>query len=344
MSVALTHNNRAVTENAIVETLTDTNGKAVEIEIRRPDFFVNATRVCATYGTLWYAFSRLPRSKEFIEDLQEIHGVVMDINGPGDNRQSWIHPTLAVELLAWCNRKFRVRAACVIQRYMTGQVTTEESRAVAAQVQSRVVVADMTDSTQPTPPHLTAYQQTRVDSILLHSHLSDTLNNVLEELDLQLINKGMFFAKANDMCNRAVLNLDCTTDSLKRKRGIPKDLSIPAMLSPRQLRDLNTIRAQLVEYIRDDADVLRQISTVSQLDAWFAEKRERLLRGAACWGFHARTVDNLLPVSDARAQAKELVKIRRNHALPPTRATSIVTGEQALRMLAAPPTNRRAIC
>ncbi len=326
--------------DAIVESLTDPNGKAVEIQIRMPDCFVNATRICSSYGKEWPKFQRLPTTSQLVSVLERNNGCdIIKVTMTGRQRYTWIHPDLAIALLKWCNKEFHAAACAMISRYLTGNVTTDDSLAAANQLSAHVVVsAEPSEQAEAphAPPRLTPHQQTRVDSFAFHTHLSDVLNEVLEEIGLQLNNKSVFFAKANDMCNRALLNLDCTTDSLKRKRGIPKDLSIPAMLSTRQLRDLNKIRMNLVDYIRDDADLLRQMTTVAELDAWFAEKREMLTKGASGFGYHARTVDNLLPVSEARAQARELTKIRRQHALPMTTSASHVTGAHTLRMLVQP--------
>ncbi len=324
----------------IVESLTDRHGKSVEIQIRMPDCFVNATRICSSYDKEWAEFKRLPRTVELMTNFMEMGMTNMVATTmTGRVRESWVHPDIAIALLIWCNSKFHAAATVIVRKYLAGHVRTEDSLAAANQLSAHVVVsAEPSEQAEAphAPPRLTPHQQTRVDSFALHTHLSDALNKVLDDIGLQLNNKSVFFAKANDMCNRALLNLDCTTDSLKRKRGIPKDLSIPAMLSTRQLRDLNMIRMNLVDYIRDDADLLRQMTTVAELDAWFAEKREMLTKGASGFGYHVRTVDNLLPVSEARAQARELTKIRRQHALPMTTEASHVTGAHTLRMLVQP--------
>jgi KilA-N domain len=307
--------------DVLIDSLTDQNGKVVDIVVRRPDYFVNATRICSSYEKEWTNFRNLPRNQEFISDLQEVEERdVIDTTMTGRQRYTWVHPDLAIELLTWCNRKFKVAATKLIRRFMTGQVTTEESRAAATQLQS--IVAQSTSSSHP-PPTLTPHQQTRVDSINLHDHLTDVLAAELDRINIPVGHKGMFFAKANDMCNRALLNLNCTTDALKKQRGIPKSLSIPTVCSERQLVDLNMIRMQLANLIRDDSELLTSMTTTDQLDAWFAEKRTMLVRGASHFGYHRRTVDNLLPVADARARSKELAKIRQRYSLPPSTAIAL---------------------
>lgn len=44
---------------------------------------------------------------------------------------SWVHPRVAIRLTEWCSVKFSVETTGVIYRYMRGEVTTEESQALA---------------------------------------------------------------------------------------------------------------------------------------------------------------------------------------------------------------------
>ncbi len=320
---------RPLSSNALVDSLVDANGKSVEIEIRRPDFFVNASRICSSYKKDWFQFKRIPRTSEFISDLQEVERCdVVDITQLGGIRCTWIHPDLAIELLAWCNRKFRVAGAALIRRYMTGMVTTAESHAAAEQL----CVMVRPESAEP-PPQLTQYQQTRVDSILLHDYLSDTLKDELDKLDMPLKNKSVFFAKVNDMCNRALLNLTCTTDALKKQRGIPKAMSIPAMCSEKQLSNLNMLRMNLATFIRDDAHRLTGFTTHGDMDIWVLEKRDALTRVAALLGFHRHGADDLMSVTDARKQTRDLSHIRKQHRLKSSQHIALASGQEVLGML-----------
>lgn len=185
----------------------------------------------------------------------------------------------------------------------------------------------------PNPPRLTSHQQTRVDSIVLHDHLTDVLNELLDQIELPSNRNGEFFPKANDMCNGALLNLQCTTTAFKKQHGIPKGMSIPSVCSERQLIDMNMIRMQFINYIRDDAALLASMTSADELDAWFAEKRKMLTRMASAAGFHERTVDDLLSVDNARAFAKTLAKIRQCHRLPPSTVALQVTHTPTLRLL-----------
>lgn len=60
--------------DAIVESLTDPNGKAVEIQIRMPDCFVNATRICSSYEKVWANFHSLPTTKQLVSVLERHNG------------------------------------------------------------------------------------------------------------------------------------------------------------------------------------------------------------------------------------------------------------------------------
>jgi prophage antirepressor-like protein len=229
--------------------------------------------------------------------------------------------------------KSKLQTAKEFQRWVMRIVLPSIRRTGSFSVQEHSNGSSPPDESSHPPPTLTPHQQTRVDSIVWHDHMTDVLAAELDRINIPVGHKGMFFAKANDMCNRALLNLSCTTDALKKQRGIPKSLSIPSVCSERQLVDLNMIRMQLANFIRDDSELLTSMTSTDQLDAWFAEKRSALTRMASAGGFHSRTLDHMMSVTEARARAKELTKIRQRYLLKPSTIPQMLTGTPALRLL-----------
>jgi hypothetical protein len=56
-----------------------------------------------------------------------------------------VHPQLAIHLASWCLPTFAVKVTALVLRYLTGQVTTEESRAAAKIVAERAAPPEETD-------------------------------------------------------------------------------------------------------------------------------------------------------------------------------------------------------
>jgi hypothetical protein len=48
---------------------------------------------------------------------------------------TWVHPRVAIEVARWCSVKFNVQTNGLISRYTKGEVTTQESQAVASTIQ-----------------------------------------------------------------------------------------------------------------------------------------------------------------------------------------------------------------
>lgn len=106
-------------------------------EMRKADGYVNATRMCQAAGKLWGNYFQNQRTQHFLEAASTTIGkpivelVVQQHSGNG-GRHTWVHPQIAINLAAWCSAEFDAAVSSLVFRYMTGQVTTEESRAVAA--------------------------------------------------------------------------------------------------------------------------------------------------------------------------------------------------------------------
>lgn len=54
--------------------------------------------------------------------------------GRNETRGTWVHPRVAIDLAQWISPSFKVAVVTLVERYATGQVTTEESRAVAENI------------------------------------------------------------------------------------------------------------------------------------------------------------------------------------------------------------------
>lgn len=125
----------------VPETLRDASGKEVKIIIRTTDCFVNVTEVCRSYGKSWSEFNRLPTLRSYTKRLMETLGLSQVIEVTvGRNGCTWADRRIAVRCLAWCNPDFEIAADELLLRYVTGQVTTEESRAAAVSLASQVAV------------------------------------------------------------------------------------------------------------------------------------------------------------------------------------------------------------
>jgi len=88
------------------------NGTA--IERRRADGFVNATAICQANGKRWAKYSESDRCKEYIAALMsevrnpDFAPVQSHRGGSAGGGQTWIHPSLAIDLARWISPAFAV--------------------------------------------------------------------------------------------------------------------------------------------------------------------------------------------------------------------------------------------
>jgi hypothetical protein len=86
------------------------------ISRRASDGYVNATAMCKANGKRWHDYVRYDRSQEYISALAvdlTSAGIPADpieavTSGPNDQRGTWVHPRLAVDLARWISPEFAV--------------------------------------------------------------------------------------------------------------------------------------------------------------------------------------------------------------------------------------------
>jgi hypothetical protein len=134
----------------LVNALKGDNDQMITM-MRLSDGFVSATKMCQSAGKMWTNYKDVEGHREYMNALasslvQPADSLVQSIvTGPNAGRGTWVHPQLAIHLATWCSSEFAVKVTGLVLRYMSGQVTTGESRAAAGIVNERAVVAPEDD-------------------------------------------------------------------------------------------------------------------------------------------------------------------------------------------------------
>jgi hypothetical protein len=100
------------------------------IHQRAVDGYVNATAMCKAVGKQFNDYSRNASTKEFLQELSRSTGIPVDqlvyINSIGKNneRGTWVHPDIAVNLGQWCSPKFAVAVSQWVREWISGKFTS----------------------------------------------------------------------------------------------------------------------------------------------------------------------------------------------------------------------------
>ena len=103
----------------------EVGGKPVT-RIRRPtqgkpdalDGYVDATMMCKAAGKMWGHYFENQKTKNYISALEKSTTgpvapfIVSKQGGPNDNRGTWVHPLVALDLAAWCSPTLARIEAC----------------------------------------------------------------------------------------------------------------------------------------------------------------------------------------------------------------------------------------
>lgn len=96
------------------------------IEQRAQDGFINATAMCRVAKKDWFGYARNQTTKDFLEALQrspQIRGnpvIVSVTTGSNDQRGTWVHPQVAINLAQWLSPEFAVQVSQWVFDWMSG--------------------------------------------------------------------------------------------------------------------------------------------------------------------------------------------------------------------------------
>jgi hypothetical protein len=95
---------------------------------RAIDGYVNATAMCAAVGKRFNDYSRLAVTQEFLAELSRSAGIPADLlvftnmTGRNEERGTWVHPDVAINLGQWCSPKFAVAVSQWVWEWMSGKI------------------------------------------------------------------------------------------------------------------------------------------------------------------------------------------------------------------------------
>jgi hypothetical protein len=95
---------------------------------RSDDGYVNATAMCQANSKLFADYQRLETTKAFLEALSGSMGIPIDLlirkitTGANENRGTWIHPYVAINLGQWCSPQFAVFVSKLVFSWTTGDL------------------------------------------------------------------------------------------------------------------------------------------------------------------------------------------------------------------------------
>lgn len=118
----------------ILDALVAEHGGQIIAEMRASDGFVNATKMCKMGGKLWAHYLENDTTQVFLQTLSANIGIpiikLLEIK-KGRYGGTWIHHRVAIHLAYWISPQFAVAVTDLVERYVTGRVTTQESKETA---------------------------------------------------------------------------------------------------------------------------------------------------------------------------------------------------------------------
>jgi hypothetical protein len=128
----------------LTNSLVAEHGGQVIAEMRTSDGYINATKMCASGGKQWAHYWRSDGAQAFVQALasnmqKRMLDLVISQRG-GDHSGTWVHHRVAIHLAMWISPEFAVAVTNLVERYLTGRLTTIESQEAAQSASNALVL------------------------------------------------------------------------------------------------------------------------------------------------------------------------------------------------------------
>jgi len=257
----------------LLSPFVDEKGRTLKVEIRQSDGFYNATLMCQSVGKQVSDWTRQKSTGAYQKRLSEITGIPRKdlVSETIRSEGTWVHRKVALHLAQWISPDFAVWVSDLVEKFLTGQVTTEQSQAAAAEV----AAATQPATVPPTvPPQLISWNKQRDDARELTKAKSDVIKEVTGGKAY-----GAYW-RIND-----AINMGCTGKTTKqlrvdlgiKKGGTPRDRMGAAMLGMIAYQE-GTVQTALREAREDKGAFLKDweaigiAEVITEEAAQFCEK------------------------------------------------------------------------
>ena len=95
----------------------------------RDDGYIHATDMCKVGGKRWIKYIENKTTQEFIKELSTLVRIRTDllietkVTGLNENRGTWVHPYIAINLAQWVSPIFAVKVSGWVSRFISGDLS-----------------------------------------------------------------------------------------------------------------------------------------------------------------------------------------------------------------------------
>ncbi len=198
-----------VPAKTMLDSIVDEKGRTLKVKIRESDGYFNATLMCQSAGKQMREYKRQKGTASYLARLSAIVGInTKDLVSETIRSEGiWVHRKVAIHLAQWISEDFAIWVTDLVEKFITGQVTTEQSQAAAAEVAAATARPEV-------PPQLIQWNKQRGDSRELTKAKSDALREVTNG------KAHSAYWRTNDGINKGATGK--TTKELRVELGIKK--------------------------------------------------------------------------------------------------------------------------
>ena len=110
-------------------------GNDLHIENRYEDGYINVTNLCKAGNKKFNDWNRIDNTKAFLKELSRSAGIPADLlihsdtGGKNEDRKTWVHPYVAINIAQWISPQFYVKVSSWIYEVMlTGKIDISKTK------------------------------------------------------------------------------------------------------------------------------------------------------------------------------------------------------------------------
>ena len=208
-----------------------------------PKGYVNATQMCKAGSKRFPNWTRLDRSKAYIEALSlatqiGVSSLLIELTGTPDGDASlqgtWVHPKVAISIAAWISPKFEVWASDVLLRVINGEFKALTAEAEQAKEEMKA-----------------CWQEVRAEGKVTRRTLTDAIKDwYTNNPDSTAYPQSAMYANTTNAIYRALW--DMTALEIEARLGCDRN-QLRSHLSEACLKILERAEYRVMEFIDDDS-------------------------------------------------------------------------------------------
>ena len=205
------------------------NKHGVKVAVRQKDGYVNATMLCKQALREFKAWYRTDTAKSFLVELSRSVNIHTNLlvesvtTGPNEERGTWIHPKVAINLGQWISPHYAVVVTNIVESYHNEGVVINKSKAI----QPFDVLKQMMQVFEEQQSDIDELKEGQVETKQNLQALEQKQKELQIDVPIHENQRGYLYQKVHQIASETGYNPQVIWRALKKQFGIASYRNLP---------------------------------------------------------------------------------------------------------------------